>query len=323
MKPEFRPFAGNFTQLAAMIESAWAGNAEQALQYPEPFLRSLSEHPGFQTSCAPQIHFGDELLASITSLPRSMEFNGELLNVQLYSLLTVSPAHRNAGLGTAIWAEHCHQCQAAGMDGTIGYSVEGDVWNRVVLAKAERLGIPTSKVFSIPYMAKYFRPGREELPSPSETGADTVDHFLQAAAMVPAGTNDFVRRWDLAQAEWQCFRRYGAVTATLASKGRVGVIAGYSILTAGKTSVPCVLVDDLLFGNLDESERCVLLDKFLANSLAAGAQMVVTPVLPYFSVSPLEAKGFRRTRRLLHCYYSSWSGRGPKGEVDSLYLDVF
>jgi len=33
--------------------------------------------------------------------------------------------------------------------------------------------------------------------------------------------------------------------------------------------------------------------------------------------------GHRRTRRLLHCYYTSWNGRGPSGPVDSLYLDVF
>jgi hypothetical protein len=323
MAHEFRPFNRDFNRLAAVIEDAWAGNAEQPLHYTPAFLESLYDHPGFDLRFSPAIYDGEDLVASLSSLPRQALFNGESLRFQLYSLLTVAPSHRKLGLAKAAWAEHSRQGVESGLDGSIGFCVEGDVWNQAFLAVAQSLNLPSWRIHTIPYMAKFFRPAKDSFPTPVATGEDTLAIFLEAAGLVAAPANSFIRQWTPEEAAWQCLNRDGAIAATLASGPRRGAIAGYRMDTMGATKVPCALIDDLLWGDLEPEECLVLLDRFLAVCFHRGIQMVISPVLPYASTAPLEARAFRRTRRLLHCYYTSWNGRGPAGPVDSLYLDVF
>jgi hypothetical protein len=91
--------------------------------------------------------------------------------------------------------------------------------------------------------------------------------------------------------------------------------------TGSSQPATIVLLEDLLWGDLEPSEKAELLQRFLHVAASRGARMASCPILGYSSVDPLLAAKFRRYKRVLHTYLTFWNGFQPV-PLSGLYIDV-
>ncbi len=99
------------------------------------------------------------------------------------------------------------------------------------------------------------------------------------------------------------------------------MLTGYLIQAASAPPTAVVLLEDLLWGDLEPTECAELIQRFLHIAAARGAQFASCPVLGYASLEPLRAAGFRRSKRRVHTYLTFWNGLQPR-PVTALYMDV-
>jgi Myristoyl-CoA:protein N-myristoyltransferase, N-terminal domain len=313
-------FNGDFDELAALMLRSWAENKEQPLRYTPEFLRSAFEYPGASFELAPAIYRDGRLVAIIAGFPRNVRIAGESKKLLLVSFLTVAPEDKRCGYGALIWGELWKRARALGYDGSINFCVEGDEMNRQMLPLARAFRQPTSRVFSVQYMARFLR-GHEAGSIAEGPDCEAPGILLEAASQL-CETAPLVRTWTAEEAEWQCVRRAGTVTAAVCFDGRRGMLSGYAIETSGAPPMLCVLLDDILWGDLALEERAALAKAFVEKSAALGAKMVITPVLGYADMQPLASAGFRKTRRLLHTYLTLWEMAVPES-LPAMYIDIF
>jgi hypothetical protein len=84
-----------------------------------------------------------------------------------------------------------------------------------------------------------------------------------------------------------------------------------------------LLVEDVLWEELEPDERLQLLYRFLGEAVSQGAQMASVPNLGYADLQPFKRTRFFPTRRVLHCYLTLFDSNLPLATLPSLYLDVF
>jgi len=313
-------FNGDFAEFAALMLRSWGENQEQPLRYTPAFLRSAFEYPEASFELAPAIYRDGHLVAIIAGFPRTVRIGGEVKKLLLVSFLTVAPEDKRCGYGALIWGELWKRARARGYDGTINFCVEGDEMNRQMLPLARAFRQPTARVFGVHYMARFLR--GDELSSGDEAAnADAAAILANSASQANEGV-PLVRLWSAEESQWECTRRDGAVTATLSIDGRRGMLGGYAIETSGTAPMLCVLLDDIIWGDLAPDECTVLANKLIGNSARLGAKMVITPVLGYADMQPLTSSGFRKTRRLLHAYLTLWD-MAVLESLPAMYIDIF
>lgn len=314
-------FNGDFSELAAMMRVAWAANHEQPLRYSCEFLRSTFDYPGSNFNLAPAIYRNNALIGFIAGFPRRIRTEARELRILLNTFLSVSPDHQAAGLGIHLWTELSKRARQDGFDGMIGFCVEGDRMNRMVLQIARRSQLPTSRVFTINYLGRLLHPGVS--PGPSDALSHSIDltGFLKAAATVGQGV-PLVRQWTEAEAEWQCRKRHRPVAVEHSIESRRGFMTGYIMEVERADSMPILIVEDLLWGDLEASERIALTRIFLDRATALRVRTIVCPNLGYADLRPLTASGFQRTRRTLHMYLTLWNDVLPTAPYNSVYLDI-
>jgi len=313
-------FNGDFDELAALIHRSWSENKEQPLRYTSEFLRSAFEYPGASRELAPAIYREGRLVAFIAGFPRTVRTAGAAKRLLTVSFLTVAPEDKRHGYGALLWGELWKRARALGYDGTINFCVEGDEMNRQMLPLARAFREPTVRIFGVQYMARLLR-GDEAVASEENPGV-TVSEILIDAASPLAEHVPLARTWSADEAEWQCTKRAGAVSAALGIGDRRGMLSGYAIETSSAAPMSCVLMDDILWGNLAPEECSSLTKRLLTKAGAIGARMVITPVLGYADMQPLAAAGFRKTKRLLHAYLTLWDAPVPES-MPAMYVDVF
>lgn len=314
-------FRGDYDALAAMLQRSFGENKEQPLLYTGPFLQSLFRSPGAGFALAPALYQGEELIAFVAGFPFTARIENRPARLLLSALLAVAVAHKRSGYGPLLWGELAKRARAAGHDGMLSFCVDGDAMNRMILGLARLLKLPTEQVFSVRYAARLLRPAPSATP-PREDRSAHLEVFLRAARMIPART-PLARTWTPEEAAWQCQDRLGAVTTWHAAGTRAGILTGCIVEAAGNPPMPCLLLDDLLWGDLEQEERQALLREFLDQGAARGARMAIAPLLGYADVEPLTAAGFRRIRRILHVYLTTWNEvRGQPGPLESLYVDL-
>jgi hypothetical protein len=316
--PAISTFRGDFEQLAGMMQRSWSGNQEQPLLYSNAFLESAFAYPGSSFDLAPAMYAGDTLLAFAAGFPRSMRLEGRQIRLLLKSFLTASAEVKRAGYGLVMWKELMRRARAAGYDGTVEFCVEGDDMNRMLLAAARLFQFNTQRVYAVEFLSRFLRPAPAEPPLPEVAERD-IEMFLDLTAGVAA---PLARCWMREEAIWQCQRREGAVVANATHGPRRGMLTGHIMPVASTPPARAVLMEDLLWGDLEPGERGDLLQRFLRAAASRGAQAASCPVLGCFSTEPLAAAGFRRAKRVLHTYLTLWNGPQP-GVMPSLYIDVF
>ena len=91
---------------------------------------------------------------------------------------------------------------------------------------------------------------------------------------------------------------------------------------ANPQKTKCLLIEDVLWGTLENEHRLVLVQKMLDRAAQAGAQIALLPCLGYADIAPFRAARFRSSPRTLHCYLTIFTGSPAPALLPSMYLDV-
>lgn len=317
IRPAIATFRGDWTQLARMMQQSWGTNKEQPLRYTDDFLRSAFTYPGCSIDLAPAVYSGDDLVAFVAGFPRTVRLRGRSVRLLLNSFLTASVKVRGIGYGLMVWRTLIDRARAAGYEGTINFCVEGDEMNAMMPALARLFHLNTRRIYTVAYLNRFIRPAAVKEQTPVSSGE--IENFCKLAAAIPDSV-PLARTWTYPEAEWQC-RRAGVIAVSLLERDRRGMLTGY-VAETGAQPVRVAIMDDLLWGNLNDAERATLLGQFLEAATAYGCQSVSCPILGYSSIATLTAAGFRRSRRTLHTYLTLWNGEDPV-PLSSIYVDVF
>jgi hypothetical protein len=316
--PGASTFRGDFGALAAMMQQSWADNRNMALFYSETFLRSAFDYPGSSFKLAPAVYVDDGIVGFVAGFPRWVRWDARPARLVLNSFLTASKTAKGAGLSLKLWAALIERSRQEGYEGTINFCVEGDEMNRIMPGISRLLKLNTQRIFSVEFLVRLLSPTPLE-PLPQVSDPD-IDLFLELAAEVPSDLS-LARSWTRAEAEWQCRDRAGALTVSSRVGGRRGVLTGYLTQVASTPPVTTVVLEDLLWGDLEPGERTELVTKFLRAAAKGGARTASCPMLGYAPLDTLLAARFRRSNRVLHTYLTFWNGFQPR-PVTALYMDV-
>jgi hypothetical protein len=316
---QFESFRGDFASLAAVMKKSWGETRSQSLLYGESFLRSAFEYPGSSFELAPALYIDGTLAAFVAGFPRNVLLDGRPLRLLCITFWTIAAGFKGRGYGARIWMEILRRARECGYDGAVNFCVDGEPSNGIVLRCGAQAGARVSLVFSVKYMARLIRPSeaRQVAGYP-----DAIEIFLHAADKIPQSVN-LRRLWTSEGAEWQCQRRWGALTSAHTADSRCGIVTGYLTEFAGEGAVRALLVEDLLWGDLENEERAQVMRDLLAQGAAQGAQIAVAPLLGYVETDTLGAVGFRRSRRLMHMYLTMWGDVPLPEGLSSIYLDVY
>jgi hypothetical protein len=220
-----------------------------------------------------------------------------------------------------LWSELVKRAQSAGYDGMVNYCVEGEAMNGMILGCCRMLRLPTERVFSIHYLMKFLQPKlATSRADDSGNPQDLAEEFRRAAGFIRGGV-PLKRVWTEDEARWQLHRHDGVV-AYHRSGDKTGMLTGYLMPAANPQRTKCLLVEDVLWGTLENGERLALVEKLLHRGAQAGAQIAFLPSLGYADIAPFRAAHFRSSPRTLHCYLTIFNGEPLPELVSSMYLDV-
>lgn len=312
---------GDFEEVSRLIERSWAENTQQPLLYPADFLSSCFEYPGAGFSLAPSIYSGSTPLAFAAAFPRRVLVKGRELNVVIITFLTVAIELKKRGYGILLWSELVKRAQAAGFDGMVNYCADGESMNSMILGCCQMLQLPTVLAYTIPYWSRILQARMVE-NTEAEPSADVAERFLGLTGPIAKQT-PLARLWSRKEAEWQCQRRFGSLVAESESGSRRGMLVGYIMPIANASRTKCLIVEDVLWGDLEPQERDRLAKVLLDRAASAGVQMAVVPRLGYADLAPFHTARFRPSQRVLHMYLTVWNGEPCTEALSSVYLDVF
>jgi hypothetical protein len=313
-------FRGDFQEVSRMIERSWAENSYQPLLYEPDFLASCFDYPAARYSLAPTIYKSDEPLAFGAVLPRRVRLAGRDLNLGINAFLTSASDYKKRGYGLIVWDELVKRARAAGLDGMLNYCMEGEAMNGIISGCCRMLKLPTAHAYVVHYWSRMLQ-SRNTESAAENTGANLVEHFIELTASL-ADRTPLARLWSLDEADWQCHRRFGAVVAEIERGQRRGILTGYVMTIANASRTKCLMIDDVLWGDLEAPERSKLVRVLLDRAALAGAQVAVLPVLGYADLSPFHEARFRPSRQVLHAYLTVWNGEPFTEPLSSMYIDV-
>ena len=314
-------FRGDYQNLADLLQRSWGENSQQGLRYSADFLHSFFDSPGATASLAPAFYEDDTLIGFASGFPRQARYRGQSLQLITSSYLTVLPEYKKFGFGILLWSELVKRARAEGFDGMLNFCVDGEPMNRMVEGSCRRLKLPVHRIFSVRYMSALLKPG--DFTGSSAAGTpDDVQDFLRLAAPLPS-SQPIAREWTIDEAQWQCLHRTGNVFAHAIHGPRCGALTGYVIPILDAAATKCLLVEDVLWGDLQPGERSQLLHQFLSQAVSQGAQLATVPMLGYADLSTFKKFRFFPTRRVLHCYLTLFKSELPLETLSSMYLDVF
>jgi Acetyltransferase (GNAT) family len=317
--PSPESFRGDFGALAEVIKESWGQNRDQSPLWDEAFLRSAFAYPGSSFDLAPTIYIDDRPAAFVAAFPRRVRFEQTERRWACITFWTTSAKFRRMGYGSVVWMEALRRIKECGFDAAVNYCVDGAPSNDIVETCGRKMGAGVHRVFSAPYIARLLQPAAER----KQTGdVDVVPLFLQVAAQL-SKTLPLKRAWSPKEAEWQCLRRANAMYAAHREGSRAGVITGYVAEIADETPAQVLLLEDLLWGDLERPQRLALVQDLLEQGAAAGARIAVAPLLGYAEAATLRAAGFRKSRRLMHMYVTLWDREQRFKPLSGMYLDVY
>jgi hypothetical protein len=314
-------FRGNFEDLALFMQSSWAENKSQPLLYTPEFLASCFSYPGASFSLAPTLYEDSRIAGFVAGFPRRVHYRGKELRIIVTALLTVANNHKQSGLGIVLWTELVKRARAAGYHGVMSYSVDGEPMTNMMLGCYQRMKVPASRIFSVPYLMRLILPKQSRMDS-GNVDQGLIDSFLPAASRmsmaVPLG-----RVWSPEEAEWQCRHRAHPVIVSHSSGGKQGILTGYVMQIADRDRTKCLLIEDILWHDLAVEERPALVQKIVECAASTGVRMAVVPLLGYADPEPFMKSRFLRSPRVLHAYLGLWSEELAPEPVSSFYVDIF
>jgi len=318
LKPVLEDCRGDFERISAMMEASWAGGAQPPFLYTSTFLRSCFDYPGASLSLAPTIYSNGEPMAFAAGFPRTLRIGDSELRILLITFLTAAAEFKRSGYGLVVWSELAKRARAAGFDGMLNYCVDGEPMNRMIEGACRRLEMPVCRVQSVSFTSKLLL-GKQPPDLDGEPPPSTTDFIELAAQLAPR--TPLLRTWTPAEATWQ-YSRTGIVACHHATDSRRGILIGYVMPIADRSRTKCLLIEDVLWEELDEEERDVLARRLLAKAAAAGARLAVLPQMGYADTRAFDDAGFRPSGRVVHMYLSLWNAPAVTQPVAASYVDI-
>jgi hypothetical protein len=303
-------------QAAAVMAASWRENNEQPLRYTPGLLQSYVNYPGRLPAIVSVFHQAGKLAAFVFGFPRSASLRGQELNLLLMTFFTVAPEFKGLGLGIKVWTECVNRARASGFDGILYYCAEGNRSNAITAAGCRAARCEPQRIFVISYLMRLLRQSRE----PKCGGAELDLQSFQSAAECILDRAPLARTWSLAEARWQCLDRSNPIFITSGHDRLFGALTGYRMQVADKSGTWCVFLEDVLWEHLDEQRKRDLVKRFVA-LCSRSAQVLVVPLLGYFSAEPFLEAGFRRSTRVLNAYLGLWDSAAVP-EMPAIYMDV-
>lgn len=319
--PSIQDFCGDFEQLSVLMERTWALNKSQPLLYTPEVLASYLLSPGANFGLAPTVYKDSRIVACIAGFPRSVLYQGKKVPILVVSFLTVASEYKKRGYAVLLWDELVNRARKAGFAAVVNYCVDGDTMNKIMLGTYQCIRVPAAKIFSIRYLTRLITANRITAES-RDPGGDLIERFLCLASAV-ADHTPLSRLWNRDEAEWQCLRRPNSITVGHSAGQRQGLLTAYHISAADRNRTKCVLVEDVLWGDLKLEERRELVQKLVDRSAFEGARMVVVPLQGYADPAPFIQSRFLRSTRVLNAYMGALSTELMPEPVSSFYIDVF
>jgi len=316
---QIEDFRGDFAQVAALIQASWEENGKQGLLYTPEFLTSCLNYPGSSYSLAPTLYHAEKPCAFVAGFPRTIQFKGNELRIILCTLLSVSREYKKSGYGVVLWSELVMRARSAGYDGMVNYCVEGEPMNGMILGCCRMMKLPTERIFAVHYLMRLLYP-KPAAPREDDSEDQLVEKFRRAADLTGKDT-PLSRVWTEKEIQWQ-LQRHDGLVAYHRSGDKEGLLTGYLMRAANAQRTKCLLIEDVLWGTLENGARLTLVERLLDRGIQAGAQMAFLPCLGYADIAPFRAARFRSSARTLHCYLTVFSGQPDPEPVSSMYLDV-
>lgn len=315
-------FRGDCEQLASVMRASWAGTPNPSYLYTAEFLADCFRYPGVTPALSPAIYAGAELIAFAIGLPRHVTLDGVSRRIVIATFVTVAETHQRSGYGAAIWSELMRRSAAAGYDAAVTYCAAGESMQRIVERCSSAEDFPHLLVKSFSYLVRTMPP---TAAGASEVGARPSPQMLIRAAAAQlahesrsgADASSLHREWTMAEAEWQ-LSRLGAVAVTGG-----GAVLGGTVATVDDAARSRVLiVEDILWGQLEGAARHILVAQLLDQAAAEGASYAVVPLLGYADMRPFLTAGFLPAPHTMHANLTLWRDPDTARPARSFYLDV-
>ena len=314
-------FRGNFEELAVFMQRSWAENKSQPLLYTEGYLKSCFSYPGASFSLAPALYEDSRIVGFIAGFPRRMHYKGKELQIIVVSFLTVASEYKRSGYGIILWSELVKRARAAGFVGLINYCVDREPMANMMLGCFQRMKVRASRIYSIRYLTRLMQQ-KQSMTDQEDIGQGLVEGFVRTASRM-ADDVPLARVWSLEEAEWQCRRRAGSIVVSHSSGGRKGFLTGYVMHVADRDKTKCLLIEDVLWNDLEGGERQALVQRLVERSATLGARMAVVALQGYADPEAFFKSRFLRSSRLLHAYLGLWDEGLDPEPLSSIYVDVF
>lgn len=304
----------DFQAATELLRRSWIENKETPLDYSPSFIRSFLCSGGSESGYTAALSRDGELVAFVLAAPRTVLLRGEPRKLGLMTLFTVASGFKGQGLGLRVWEECLKKLQTAGFDGAIYYCAQGNRSNFVTSAAAARAGFVAEKVKEIAHLARPIIMDAKD--SASETPGVEGELLVELSSRLSA---DLRRQYSLEEAR-RFLGRDDVVSQGYREGSAVGVLAGYVLPVQDRERSSCLLLDEVLWGDLSDTGRAKLLQNFLRRA-RARASFVVVPQLGYANLSPLKAARFRLSPQVLNAYITLFD-HSPVPALESMYIDV-
>ena len=192
-------------------------------------------------------------------------YGGESFRFVTNSYLSISPEYKKFGFGIVLWSELAKRIRTAGFDGMLNFCVVGEPMDKMIEGCCRRLRLSAERVFSVRYISSVLQPSNDHYHS-GDLPATCVTDFVELASAVTR-SQPLAREWTSEEAEWQCVHRTNVVTAHLRAGTRRGILTGYIMSISDAVRTKCLLVEDILWNELEIPERLNCCDVFFLRLL--------------------------------------------------------
>jgi hypothetical protein len=257
-------------------------------------------------------------VAFAVGFPRRVLLAGVERRILISAFLTVAPEHKASGYGIVVWSELLRRAKDAGFDGVVSYCVEGGDMNRMVPMSCRLLELPVIRAASFSYLTSSLwelAAGR----GGHRRSADMAQLTKAAAGL--AQDAELARLWTEEEAAWQ-LSRLGAVSVSSGSDTDPGVLTGYVIPLADAVETKCLVIDDVLWGDLAEGGRRALVLELITNAASAGARIAILPRVDYADTRAFLTAGFVPSQHTVNSYFTTLAGAALDRPPVRYYLDV-
>jgi hypothetical protein len=313
-------FRGDLEELAAMMRASWGEADTVPYLYTAELIADHLRYPGVNAGLAPAIYDRGSLVAFALGLPRTATVAGVPRRLVISAFLTVATAYKSSGYGILVWAELMRRSRSAGFDGVVNYCEHGAPMQRMISEGCRVLRQPLTELRAFAYLTCAVPPAgplhraAPERPVQADQLTDTAARLVDDA--------DPCRLWTADEAEWQ-LSRAGGVAVSASTETGTAILTGVVQLVADAVRTPCLVIQDVLWGELETERRPALVAALLQAAAARhGARFAIVPRLGYADLRPFAATGFAPAPHTMHAYLSLWSATPEPGPGAGLYLDV-